>query len=283
MLSYSARTAHAQAFLKHDSNDIDIYVEDKTCHNMWLNIVKNHLPNEIRLNSVIKIGSRIEVLEACKNDQKSGDRKKLYIIDGDYDFLLGRRKRSLKHLYRLRAYCIENLLITETALCDVVEESDVETPPARIPEVLEFDSTLKQYERQLTFLFIVYATVFSVAPDIPTVNYSIHRLMDENKADVELCSVKILGRAITISRAAIKKVGYRTFVTELRNIRKRAEKLNISQKVSGKDYLFQLFQLQLRTQFNYRGTNQQLKTRLAKSYQPQNEPFLARRLRSLLQ
>jgi hypothetical protein len=85
VIGYSPRAAKALGFLKRAYNDIDIYVEDRTCHHMYALLFRKILPHDVRLASVNQVGNRQSVVEACKKDQADRGRPKLYIIDGDFD------------------------------------------------------------------------------------------------------------------------------------------------------------------------------------------------------
>jgi hypothetical protein len=75
------------------------------------------LPNGLRLKSINQLGGRDRVTKACELDQDPTDsRKRLYIVDADFDFVLGTGRRRLRYFCRLNAYCIENLLIDEEAV-----------------------------------------------------------------------------------------------------------------------------------------------------------------------
>jgi hypothetical protein len=85
---YSPRAVRAIGFLKAAYNDFEIYVEDKTCHNMWLNLIRRCLPPDVRLRSINQVGDRVSVIAACRHDQTNSGRSRLYIIDGDLDQLI---------------------------------------------------------------------------------------------------------------------------------------------------------------------------------------------------
>lgn len=120
MPNYSPRAAKALALLKKHYNDVDIFVEDTGNHNMWLLIDRSLLPDGTKLESVNMLGGRDAVTKACELDQISNGRKKIYIIDGDFDFLLG--KKPLKYFYRIKSNNIENLLINEDSLIPMALE-----------------------------------------------------------------------------------------------------------------------------------------------------------------
>ena len=52
MIRYSPKAAKALGFLKTAYNDVEIYVEDETCHHMYLLLFRKILPPWIRLTSV---------------------------------------------------------------------------------------------------------------------------------------------------------------------------------------------------------------------------------------
>jgi hypothetical protein len=116
MIKYSPRAARAIGLLKSFYNDIEIFVEDNASPNMHLFICRAVLGGRVKLTSVNPLGGRDAVLDACRRDQAVRPGKRLYVIDGDLDLIMGRSKPRLKHLYRFRAYCVENLLIVHS-LC----------------------------------------------------------------------------------------------------------------------------------------------------------------------
>ena len=117
---YPPSAARALGLLTSHNNDIEIYVEDTSTPNLWVKLLRKYLPPNIRLNDVNVLGSRVTVIQACKLDQQLDGRKKLYIIDGDLELLIGKHRPRLRHLYRLRGYCVENYLMHEDALVSAV-------------------------------------------------------------------------------------------------------------------------------------------------------------------
>lgn len=113
MVKYSARAARALGFLKRRSNDIEVYVEDTSSANMWLQIIQKAFGSNVKLTSVNMLGSKKNVIDACSIDQANDGRRKIYLVDGDLDHLCGKKVRQLKYFHALRAYCIENLLLSK--------------------------------------------------------------------------------------------------------------------------------------------------------------------------
>lgn len=281
MVSYTPRAAKALGYLKERYNDIEIFVEDTSNHNMWLRIIKNIAPSTIRLSSVNMLGGRNSVLAACRLDQYDDGRRKIYIIDGDFDYLLARPKPRLKHLYRIRAYCVENILLHHESILEVGVDSRPQDTKQDIENLFDYPSLIGIYETKLVSLFTVYAAAHKVAPNLKTTSYSVMKLTTQIAGSASLDVGKIDRRIIQIVREASRLVGVQAFSSVRKKVQKEAAELHFDQIVSGKDYFFPLIWARLRRTCGYNGSIEQLKIHLARVYRPNYEPWLARRIRSL--
>ena len=282
MVSYTARAAKALGYLKKRYNDIEIFVEDTSNHNMWLRVIQNIVPSTVRLSSVNMLGGRSSVLAACRLDQNNDGRKKLYIIDGDFDFLLGRPKPRLRHLYRIRGYCIENILLRPESMLEVGVDARPMCTKEDIENLMDYPSFLGDHEAKLTTLFIAYATAHKVAPNLKTTSYSVMKLTTQVGGCPTLNANKIDHRIMQIVREASRIVGVRAFKSVRREVQRTSLTLNLDQIVSGKDYLFPLVWVRLRSTCGYSGSMEQLKIHLAREHSPKYEPWFARRLQSFI-
>src|SRR5688572_6787211 len=122
VIAYSPDAEPARAYLLKSYNDLDIYVEDANCQNMYVRLFQRMVGPSKRINHVFPLDGRRNVLLACAADQAVRARQRLYVIDADQDLILGRRRPQLKHLYRLSVYCSENLLLSESAILNVAAE-----------------------------------------------------------------------------------------------------------------------------------------------------------------
>lgn len=283
MISYPARAAKALGYLKRRYNHIEIFVEDTSNHNMWIRLLQKLLPEDVQLSSVNMLGGRNQVINACRLDQSDDGRKKLYIIDGDFDFLLGQPKPRLKHLYRIRSYCVENLLVHRNSLVEIGVDSSPLLSQSDIDALLDYSSLIGAFEPKLRSLFIIYATAYQVAPSVQTVGHSVMHLTRSTRSSITLDEGKIGHRVRQVVREACKLVKVAAFRKARKSIQDRAETLRFEECVSGKDYLFPLIWVQLRKRCGYRGSQNHLKIQLAKEYHPTFEPFLARRILNVSQ
>lgn len=281
MIRYSPRSARAIGLLKSFYNDIEIFVEDKSSPNMHLLISRRILGDEVRLSSVNPLGGREAVVEACRLDQAVSPRKRLYLIDGDLDLIMGRAKPKLKYLYRLKAYCVENLLLGQSAVEAVCLQSAPQLQPLQVRTALDFPSWMADLAKGLVPLFKAYGMIRAIDPTLRTVGTAVHPLCVQHSGCLILDYRKVFAHIRRLFRQ-INPVGRRF---RLRNFRPGVEArcsgdVSDLRYVSGRDYLLPLLYHRLRAEFGFKGTTEQLKVQLAAFYDPRWEPFYARALRA---
>ena len=250
--------------------------------NQPLFVLKGILGQGVKIASINQLGGKSEVLKACRLDQSDDGRKKLYIIDGDLDLLTGAPKPRLKYLYRLRAYCFENLIITNRSILELGSETEPNTPPDQLEQRLDFPHWISTTTRGLLSLFILYGVARRLSPTVQTIGFNVHQLCTSTAHGLVLSNEKVRSRM----RSLIRKVLQHSNLVSVRAVRKevqlRASRYNPREYViSGKDYLFPLLRAKLRSEVNCREASDNIKVRLARHYDVAREPFLARRLRSL--
>lgn len=281
MVKYSARSAKALGFLKQIVNDVEVFVEDTGNPNMWVRIIKSILPDDVKIKSVNLMGGKANVLAACRLDQEADGRKKIYIIDGDLDLLQGRRKPRLKHLYRLKAYCIENLLISESSLILIGCESAPKMTEAKVKAAVNFADIEEDVRRMLGALFVVYAAANRLCPEIPTVSYPVHRLIRRVNNQSELDRELVVARIREVVKAVLGEMEMREYIGCRKKISKRAAAGRAMNTVSGKDYILPILYRTMKDKVGYRGTAEQFKVRLANEFSPAREPSFARAILGL--
>jgi hypothetical protein len=283
MISYSPRAAKALSYLKKTYNDIEIYVEDNAGHAMWVRLIRRLLPPTIKLESVNLLGGKRNVIQACKLDQRDDGRRKLYIIDGDFDYVTGKSKPKLKFCYRLSAYCIENLLLHKNCLAEICHDYDPRINVANVLSRIEYDMVIGKHEPLLRLLFVAYAASQEVNAGVETVKYSIYKMLRGAGGSAEIDEVKLKRRITQVIRLSCKAVGVAVFSKKRREIYARSRRLGMKAFVSGKDLLFPLVWLRLRHHLNITTKPDDLKLQFAKEFGQACEPMLARRLQTILQ
>jgi hypothetical protein len=276
MARYSVSAAKALGFLKRPYNDVEIYVEDMTCHYMYVLFFRRILPAPTRLVSVNQIGDRRSVIQACRRDQINDGRKRIYIIDGDFDHYHNKKRPRIKHLYRLRAYCVENLIFHEIAAIAVAARADTNTPENVITRQLDFTRWNEEITRKLMPLFIVYSIAEAFGSGVPTVSFAVERLL----VGRDLSQERIRQRMAEVARDVCRARGFPAYKQMRQSIQRNLGRARIpaDHLISGKSYLLPLLHKRLREQFGYRGNADQLRTELAENYDAALEPRLRRRL-----
>lgn len=236
MISYSRRAQRAIGFLKSPKNDVEIYVEDSSKTKQWLALIKNCVGSRLNITSVTAIGCRDDVISACRADQKNENRKRLYIIDGDFDHALGKRKPNLKHLYRLPAYCLENIFLNLKTVSNVVQmfRPDLHANDWQS----DFASYIEQeWGGKLRKLFSFYAMHREVEGECVTSGYHVSRLIAGGSPWMPNSEL-ITEKAMEIKNEIRTKNA--SSVLMLRHVKSRCMALNIGKIISGKTYHFPL-------------------------------------------
>lgn len=275
MVRYSARAARALGFLKRHYNDVEVYVEDTSSSNMWMRFLERFIPEGVRLKSVNFLGGRENVVAACRLDQADDSRRKIYIIDGDFDFIRGKRKSQLKHLHRLPCYCIENMLVKTPVIIDAAFNCCTNTSRSLLNSKVH--NVLKNQESLVRNLFTVYATCEHLNTGLKTVSTGLYPLMTKAGKRYELDGKKIWQKISELVRKAVKIVGLRKFSRTRKSLSLAGKKLPLEKLVSGKDFLLPLIWQKLQEIPDFSAHVDHFKVHLARSVQSAQDPLLRRK------
>lgn len=282
--SYSAEAEVSKAYLLREYNDIDIFIEDQDGQAMYLRILRHIVGSTVRIDNVYPLGSRSTVLAKCAQDQANRQRRRLYIIDGDFDCLLGNPAPSLRHLYRLSVYCIENLLLTEKGLLEIAQECEPKLTPKEVQQALDINKMLDHWVESLIPLFIVYAVSTQLGLGVETTGYTVLRLLDVEKEPEVVFSATLIGRRKSKLLREIVRSGRRDSAKKIFADLNRALSACTDQSgfISGKAYLLPLVWKYLSVRVQLKETHSRLKVRLAAHYNPERELGLRDVLRKAL-
>ena len=119
--SYSEDAKAAIPALMNSAYKCFLFFEDSGAENFYEEIVKKLTP-DFRDIRVIFLSGKNSLIEHCQNPNNSTTKpKSLYILDQDFDFLLGKNLKDKSIIY-LNRYSIENYLLEETAIILVIQE-----------------------------------------------------------------------------------------------------------------------------------------------------------------
>jgi hypothetical protein len=266
MIEYSSRAFKAIAFLFQPYNDIDVYVEDETCLGMYELLITRILDNQAKVQRVFQLGGRENVIADCKLNQTTTNRRRLYIIDGDFNAALKKRSTlKLKYLYQLKVYCSENLVFTRKAIVEVAFESLTNVASRDVEKVIGL-SVFYEELRKLIALFAVYIAAHVLDNSIQTTKFNVDQLIERKSGLVSLSDAKLAARIDSIKTKLYKDFPKKQVNEEIRKSKAILTRDSISalKLISGKTYLLPLLYHYLRAKAGYSGTLNQLKVRLAR-------------------
>ncbi|NIY77830.1 DUF4435 domain-containing protein [Thalassospira sp. HF15] len=277
-VKFSPRAAQGLAHLQARKNDIAIFVEDSAGRNMWKRIIKRFIPEGIRVENVNPLGNRQQVINACKADQTKTAKPRLYIIDADLDLLKSKRKPKLKHLYRLRRYCIENYLIQEKSLIQLATIFDHDIDENTAEAHIDLSGWLKRNEKSLRHLFVWYAVANDLDESVETVAHHISRLSDDDSVKFDLCPSKTRKRIMNIYRHLRTTADTREILKKYNQYKINANRMNILDFVSGKSYILPAVFPLLKRDFGMNISKSAFLCLLAERVDPKVDPYFRRTL-----
>lgn len=265
MIIYSAEAEPARAYLLRNYNDLDVFVEDAACQNMYVRLVNRILePAGRRISTVFPLHGRKRVLADCAADQSVRPRRRIYMMDADQDLILGRPAPALLHLYRLNVYCAENLLLSEHAIVTIATECDTNTSWHQMALNLAFRTLIQRSVITLSPLIVIYAIVHELDLPIETVGFSVHRLLERENDPLSLSAKLVWDRV----KALIRQIRSQVPIADYQRARSTAISglragTDASVFISGKDCLLPLVHMHLRNIAGLRDSTSGFKVRLA--------------------
>jgi len=120
-------------------NDVNFYIEDEDQENFYYEILKKLFP-KVKLNKIFPLRGKDNVIE--KASKHIGDKKKIFLVDKDFDDLLGKIKTQ-SNLFYLQQYSIENYLLNENSLKEYIIEEKPKTKLKTIARDFNFNSCIQ--------------------------------------------------------------------------------------------------------------------------------------------
>lgn len=224
-------------------NDIDIYTEDNEKDKEFYKVLfRRLLKKEIIINDITPLGCKDTVIKRC-NEEPDNGRKKIFIVDGDIIFIHGNNLPSLKNLYVLKGYCIENFLIDKDTIIHFIYMNCGTKPIEQISDELDYESWLNTYTSKFIDLFIHFAIV--------NLNGGYFTIFNANKyhlkkgEDLVFNEDLVKSDIILLKKEILKLTTEKEYFKQYKQLTKRWTSCveNLTTIVSGKDYLIPLLLL----------------------------------------
>lgn len=143
-----------QDILYSQFNDIEFFVEDTDQEHFYFNILKKLFP-DLRFEKIFPLNGKANVSNAASIN--TGDKKKVYIVDLDFDHILG-KIQNFDNLFYLEKYSIENYLFSKNAVYEVIRAKKSQLKDHEIDTLFDLNKVLTDASnclKELTFCFIV--------------------------------------------------------------------------------------------------------------------------------
>jgi hypothetical protein len=265
MLERRIAAKSASSLFYEEYNDVDIYIEDTAVgyRKIFKELLNKALGSKFSIAQVFPIGTRNEVIAECEKNQEPADRKRVYIVDGDFYLLNGGDREDLKGLFVLPRYCIENYFFNEDAIAQTAYEEEAEMEIDDILRGIDFNHWLNENEKTLLELFIVYAICFKHIPSEQTISFKVTKLCSSNSGIV--CPDKINLRITELRNKLIAFFGEERLELEIGIIKEKIKSKDkkLLRFVSGKDYLLPLMIARLQSFLKFSPNSTTLRIRLA--------------------
>ena len=156
--SYSEAGRAARDIFWDIFNDVNFYVEDEDQENLYFEILGKLFPN-IKISQIFPLGGKNAVIAHAVDPANAGNaRKSIYIVDKDFDDLLGNIFFQ-KNVFYLSLYCIENYLLEEPAVVQISVECEPKRKRVILEKEIGYIKFIKQSINSLTPLFQLFFVV----------------------------------------------------------------------------------------------------------------------------
>ena len=221
-------------------NDVDIYTEDEDKdREFYKTLFKRLIKHDIVINDVTPLGNKDTVKSRCADEPENG-RKKIFIIDGDVTIIHGKEIPSMKNLFVLDAYCIENFLFDEETLIHFIYLNCATKSKEKIVAELDFENWLKEYSELFIDLFIHFslANFFGVYFTL----YNANKYHLKNKIELLFSKDLVVQDIQKIKGDVLKIVSEAEFLAKHEELKTKWTNCidSLFTIVSGKDYLIPL-------------------------------------------
>jgi hypothetical protein len=245
MLRWPDKAIEAVVRLFEPLQDVDVYVEDITDETFYSHLLRRLMEGHRRVVRVFAVGDRKAVL--ARAEAYIGSRPSVFLVDGDFEWVLGRPAPQVSRVLRLDAYCIENLLIDRQAAVRVLfEEACLSELAAE--SALDFAGWVEQLSTPLTRLFATFAAAHLLAPALPTISLGIGAICtaaSRSLPELDPQKTEILRKKILNDVSMVRGDNEAEALADSISLKCDALEFPLD-IVSGKDFLLPLLEFRLR-------------------------------------
>lgn len=189
-------------------NDVHFYVEDTAYHNIYQAILRRLFP-KVKVSQIFPLDGKPNVLRHAQDaaGNRVLSRPRVYILDKDFDDLLG-RVVVLPGVFYLRRYCIENYLLEdESAVIECLIEHSPKQKRELVASRLRYASTLRAIVKETEPLFRLFFIVQAYGLGLPNAKQAPDRFVqDKNRGKYDRSKITAYRRSVLDALMAAGKV-----------------------------------------------------------------------------
>lgn len=160
------------------NNEINFYVEDSGKEYRYQTILEELF--DIKIETIFALGCKNNLKQKFKQlEQESKLYNSFFIADLDFDFLLNKDLIDNEHFIYLQKYEIENYILEEKAIINFLK-NQLSCMKSYAEQKLNYKSWLKETNKELYELFILYLIVQEKCLQIENTNQNANMYFDEN-------------------------------------------------------------------------------------------------------
>jgi hypothetical protein len=143
-----------QDLLYSQFNDIEFYIEDRGQEHLYFNILKKLFP-KIKFEKIFPLNTKKDVKDSARLNR--GNKKKIYIVDLDFDIILGKIEQ-IDNLFYLDRYSIENYLFARQHLYEIIRLKTPRLKNEQIDILYDYELLIRSAVKcleELTCAFVI--------------------------------------------------------------------------------------------------------------------------------
>lgn len=163
-------------------NDISFYIEDEDQENFYHKILCKLFPN-LQIEKIFPLNGKKNVIDECKSN--IGDKNKIYIVDKDFDDILG-KKESISNLFYLNRYSIENYLIEENSILEYIISEKPRLKRSNIKRRLNVTKIIEIIKSSIKEIIHLFVLVQKKCSALKNISLSYERFFDFNNGNFQI-------------------------------------------------------------------------------------------------
>ncbi|PSL42145.1 uncharacterized protein DUF4435 [Planomicrobium soli] len=274
----------AEVIVKKNKYDLFLFIEDEKLNIMYEIIIKKLFGTNLNVGKIFPMKNKpnvLQIFEEWKKIEEKTKNKIVFIVDKDFDHLIGEEVPHHTNLVELEFYTIENYLISKEGAVTLMKHRLHTYDPEELDEILNWEWWTSYTYEKFAELFISYAIAFkydlgancSISPYV-YLNRETYGIK-ENKIEEYINNIKKL-----YSQKYQKE--YSEEYEEVKEIFKNQNDLSYEQLISGKYLLESLITYISSITVNTIVDKDLIKTMLLNEYPNDNFQFLKYRITQII-